>query len=105
MVDAVKNIVDVYAANARKYERMGEWIERIGWPRFFELTGIPFTRYHIDDFKHAGHELRTVAHTSGSRKRGELMSPENSRESRGIDGASEELAGAGNRYRRAYHRQ
>ncbi len=54
VVDAVVNIVNVYAANARKYERMGEWIERIGWPRFFELTGIPFTRYHIDDFKHAG---------------------------------------------------
>jgi sulfite reductase beta subunit len=54
VVDAVVNLVNVYAANARKYERMGEWIERIGWPRFFELTGIPFTRYHIDDFKHAG---------------------------------------------------
>jgi sulfite reductase beta subunit len=53
-VDAVVNLVDVYAANARKFERMGEWIDRIGWPRFFELTGIPFTRYHIDDFKHAG---------------------------------------------------
>lgn len=54
VVDAVVNLVNVYAAHARKYERMGEWIERIGWPRFFELTGIPFTRYHIDDFKHAG---------------------------------------------------
>lgn len=54
VVDAVVNIVNVYAANARKYERMGEWIERIGWPRFFQLTGIPFTRYHIDDFKYAG---------------------------------------------------
>jgi sulfite reductase beta subunit len=54
VVDAVVHIVDVYAANARKFERMGEWIERIGWPRFFELTGIPFTRYHIDDFQHAG---------------------------------------------------
>jgi sulfite reductase beta subunit len=53
-VDAVVNLVDVYATNARKFERMGEWIDRIGWPRFFELTGIPFTRYHIDDFKHAG---------------------------------------------------
>ena len=53
-VDAVVNLVDIYAANARKFERMGEWIDRIGWPRFFELTGIPFTRYHIDDFKHAG---------------------------------------------------
>ena len=54
VVDAVVNLVDVYAAHARKFERMGEWIDRIGWPRFFELTGIPFTRYHIDDFKHAG---------------------------------------------------
>jgi sulfite reductase beta subunit len=54
VVGAVVNIVNVYAQNARKFERVGEWIERIGWPRFFELTGIPFTRYHIDDFKHAG---------------------------------------------------
>jgi sulfite reductase beta subunit len=54
VVEAVANLVNVYAANARKYERMGEWIDRIGWPRFFQLTGIPFTRYHIDDFKHAG---------------------------------------------------
>jgi sulfite reductase beta subunit len=54
VVEAVVSIVDVYAANARKHERIGEWIERVGWPRFFELTGIPFTRYHIDDFKYAG---------------------------------------------------
>ncbi|MGA9750457.1 MAG: dissimilatory-type sulfite reductase subunit beta [Acidobacteriota bacterium] len=54
VVDAVVNIVDVYAKNAKKFERMGEWIERIGWPRFFELTGIPFTKYHIDDFRLAG---------------------------------------------------
>ncbi len=54
VVKAVTNIVDVYAKHARKHERLGEWIERVGWPRFFELTGIEFTRYHIDDFKHAG---------------------------------------------------
>jgi sulfite reductase beta subunit len=54
VVEAVVNIVDVYAKNARKYERMGEWIDRVGWPRFFKLTGIEFSRYHIDDFKHAG---------------------------------------------------
>jgi sulfite reductase beta subunit len=54
VVEAVVNIVEVYAKNARKYERMGEWIERIGWPKFFDLTGIEFTRYHIDDFKNAG---------------------------------------------------
>ena len=54
VVDAVHNIVDVWATRARKYERMGEFIERIGWPRFFELTGIEFQKEHIDDFTHAG---------------------------------------------------
>jgi len=62
VVEAVVNIVDVYAANARKFERMGEWIERVGWPKFFELTGIEFTRYHIDDFKHAGSTFSRSAH-------------------------------------------
>jgi sulfite reductase beta subunit len=54
VVDAVKNLVDLWAANANKYERMGEWINRIGWPRFFEMSGIEFRKEHIDDFKHAG---------------------------------------------------
>ena len=27
---------------------MGEWIDRIGWPRFFELTGFAFTKHHLD---------------------------------------------------------
>jgi len=54
VVEAVRNLVEVWAGSARKYERMGEWINRIGWSRFFKLTGIEFTKYHIDDFKHAG---------------------------------------------------
>ena len=62
VVDAVKNLVDVWSANANKYERMGEWIERIGWPRFFEMTGIKFEKYHIDDFKYAGLSLNRSAH-------------------------------------------
>ncbi len=45
-----------------KYERVGEWIDRIGWPRFFQLTGIPFTRYHIDDFKNAGQTYARSTH-------------------------------------------
>jgi sulfite reductase beta subunit len=62
VVEAVVNIVEVYAKGARKYERVGEWIERIGWPKFFELTGIEFTRYHIDDFKNAGLTFARSAH-------------------------------------------
>ena len=61
VVDAVKNIVDIYAKNARKFERMGEWIERIGWPKFFKLTGLEFTKYHLDDFTHAGESFKRSA--------------------------------------------
>jgi sulfite reductase beta subunit len=61
-VAAVKKIVDVYAANARKFERLGEFIERIGWPRFFKLADIEFTKYHIDDFTHAGETFRKSLH-------------------------------------------
>jgi sulfite reductase beta subunit len=58
VVEAVKKIVDVYVANARKHERLGEMIERIGWPGFFKLADIPFTKYHIDDFTHAGESYK-----------------------------------------------
>ena len=61
-VAAVKNIVEVYAQGARKFERLGEWIDRIGWPKFFELTGIEFTKYHIDDFAHAGETYQRSVH-------------------------------------------
>jgi dissimilatory sulfite reductase beta subunit len=62
VVDAVKNIVDVWAAHARPYERIGEWIERITWPKFFEMTGIEFQKEHIDDFKHAGLTFKRSTH-------------------------------------------
>ena len=61
VVNTVKNLVDVWAANARPYERMGEWIERITWPRFFKLTGTDFQKEHIDDFKHAGLSFNRTA--------------------------------------------
>jgi sulfite reductase beta subunit len=57
-VKAIRNLVDVWAKNARKFERMGEFINRIGWPKFFEMTGIEFTKYHIDDFTHAGESFK-----------------------------------------------
>lgn len=60
-VEAVRKLVDVWANNARKYERMGEFIDRIGWPKFFEMTDIEFTKYHIDDFTHAGEYFKRSA--------------------------------------------
>jgi dissimilatory sulfite reductase beta subunit len=62
VVDTVKKIVEVWAAGAHKYERMGDWIDRIGWPRFFKLTGIEFQKQHIDDFKHAGLTFKRSMH-------------------------------------------
>ncbi|MBW1790833.1 MAG: dissimilatory-type sulfite reductase subunit beta [Deltaproteobacteria bacterium] len=58
-VAAVKNIIDVYAKDANKYERIGEWCERIGWEKFFEKTGIPFTIKSIDDYRLAYDTWRT----------------------------------------------
>ena len=49
--DCIENMVDVYAKEARKYERLGEWAERIGWERFFEKCELEFTHHLIDDFR------------------------------------------------------
>ncbi len=32
----VKKILYTYKKDARDWERVGDWVERIGWPRFFE---------------------------------------------------------------------
>ncbi len=51
MTATIKRMVEAYAADARKYERLGEWAERIGWERFFEKCEIEFTHHLIDDFR------------------------------------------------------
>lgn len=61
VVNAIKNILETYAKHARKHERLGEWVERIGWEKFFKLTGIEFTFQHIDDFTFARDTFRTSA--------------------------------------------
>lgn len=61
VVTAVRGVIEVWAKNARKHERVGQWINRIGWPRFFEMTGIEFTKYHIDDFRFAATTYNTSA--------------------------------------------
>jgi sulfite reductase beta subunit len=51
MTKQIQNIVEAYASDARKYERLGEWAERIGWERFFTKTGLEFTHHLIDDIR------------------------------------------------------
>ena len=59
-VKAIRKIVEAYAAGGRRYERIGEWIERIGWERFFEKADIEFTHQHIDDYRLAMTTWRTT---------------------------------------------
>jgi sulfite reductase beta subunit len=61
VVDAVRNLVEVWINNARSGERMGEMINRIGWPRFFRLAGIEFTKEHIDDYRFSALSLNRTA--------------------------------------------
>jgi sulfite reductase beta subunit len=61
-VAVVKKILHAYRDNAQDWERINDWIERIGWPRFFELTGLPFTKFHIDDWRGAQKSLNASTH-------------------------------------------
>lgn len=61
VTSAIRKIFDAYVAGAKKHERVGEWVERIGWEKFFEITGLPFTFQHIDDFTIARETFRTAA--------------------------------------------
>ena len=60
VVDIIIKIIDVYSNDAKPAERLGEWVERIGWEAFFRKTSIPFTEQHIDDFSHAVETFRST---------------------------------------------
>jgi dissimilatory sulfite reductase beta subunit len=58
----VKKILRCYQEDAKDWERVGEWVERIGWARFFELTDLPFTRFHVDNWVGARRTLNQSTH-------------------------------------------
>ena len=62
VVAAIRKILIKYAEGANKWERVGEWVERIGWEKFFEVCEIPFTFQHIDDYRWAYDTYRTSMH-------------------------------------------
>ncbi len=51
MTKTIKRMVEAYAKGANKYERLGEWADRIGWEKFFEVCELDFTHHLIDDFR------------------------------------------------------
>jgi sulfite reductase beta subunit len=62
VVTAIRKILIKYAEGANKWERVGEWVTRIGWEKFFEVCEIPFTFQHIDDYRWAYDTYRTSMH-------------------------------------------
>lgn len=58
-IEAVRHIVQIWVDHAQDGERIGEWVERIGWERFFEISGLPFTDKHIDDYIFSRETFRT----------------------------------------------
>ncbi|MCR6628653.1 MAG: dissimilatory-type sulfite reductase subunit beta [Magnetospirillum sp.] len=59
--EIVLKILHAYKENAKAWERMGEWIDRIGWARFFELTDLPFTKFHVDSWRGSRGSLNASA--------------------------------------------
>ena len=62
VADIVKRILYAYKEDGQAWERLGEWIERIGWPRFFEMTDLAFTKHQIDDWRGARRSLNASTH-------------------------------------------
>ncbi len=61
-VECIRKILEAYAKDAKKYERVGEWAERIGWEKFYEKCDIPFTDKSIDDYRLAYDTWNTSTH-------------------------------------------
>ncbi|MFQ5612347.1 MAG: dissimilatory-type sulfite reductase subunit beta [Anaerolineae bacterium] len=49
-VQAVRTIVDTWKAGARRHERIIDWVNRIGWEKFFQKTGLPMSDKLLDGF-------------------------------------------------------
>ncbi|MCK5922700.1 MAG: hypothetical protein KAG66_17290, partial [Methylococcales bacterium] len=60
--------------DARDWERINDWIDRIGWSRFFELTVLPFTKYHIDHWRGSRKSLNASTHIRFLGRSDEILS-------------------------------
>tara|TARA_B100002003_G_scaffold3457_1_gene3253 strand:+ start:126 stop:1208 length:1083 start_codon:yes stop_codon:yes gene_type:complete len=60
--DVVGRILMAYKAGGKPWERMNEWINRIGWKRFFEESELTFEIDMIDSYRHARTTFNQSAH-------------------------------------------
>jgi len=47
---AVRQIVEAWVQGARRDERVGDWIARIGWDKFFQKAGLPVSDKLLDGY-------------------------------------------------------
>lgn len=47
-VAVIRKIVETWKRDARKGERIADWVDRIGWEKFFQKTGLPFFRQNLE---------------------------------------------------------
>ncbi len=62
VTEVVGQILESFRKEGRPWERMGEWIERVGWKHFFEITGLTFEKDMIDSYRHARTTFNQSAH-------------------------------------------
>ncbi len=47
-IRVVETIVETWKKDAKKGERIADWVDRIGWEKFFEKSGLPFYPQSMD---------------------------------------------------------
>lgn len=62
VASAVKRILMAYKRGGRGYERLIEWINRIGWKKFFEECELDFDMYMIDNYRMGQKSWNTSTH-------------------------------------------
>jgi len=50
VLQAVDRVIDVWKEGARSGERLGDFVDRVGWPSFLRRVGVSFSPDLIDDF-------------------------------------------------------
>lgn len=50
VLDVVGRVIDLWRGSARRGERVGDFVDRIGWPSFLRRVRVAFDPYLIDNF-------------------------------------------------------
>jgi sulfite reductase beta subunit len=60
--EVVRKILTAFRNEGNPWERLGEWIHRVGWKHFFEVTELPFEKDMIDNYRQGRTTLNQSAH-------------------------------------------